>query len=277
VIPPIPAVPEGEAGDTGTAEIRPRYEDITQDGRVVVTALMQGLGMSVWRAMGKRVPPAAFARDGILPILRRLVLVGDGGPFSVGEKIEYEGTWRFAREKGGERIFLLMWMEARAPNAPTYGPRPDPSAPRVRVGRVFAEHVVTRPFAPPEQRKVTRLPEGIEGIPPLPALEHVFESAESLVEKATLEDAGEVAFGMMHTDSNQHVNSLVYPKKFEEALVGRADPKLLARYAEMRWRKPFFAGERAALRIGGKDREFVGVLSPVGTTKPSCTIAMTLG
>jgi hypothetical protein len=115
----IPPIPEGDATDVGTAEIRPRYEDITQDGRVVLTALMQGLGMSVWRAMGKRVPADAFAREGILPLLRRLVLVGEGAPFSVGEKIEYEGTWRFAREKDGERIFLLMWMEARAQNGPS--------------------------------------------------------------------------------------------------------------------------------------------------------------
>jgi len=137
--------------------------------------------------------------------------------------------------------------------------------------------VVTKPFAPPAERKVTRLPDAI-GIPPLPDLEHAFEPAEKLVENAALEDAGELHFGMMHTDSNQHVNSMVYPRKIEEALVARVnDPKLLARAAEMRWRKPFFAGDRALLKIAARDaRSYVATLAPPGAEKISSAIAMTL-
>jgi hypothetical protein len=60
---------------------------------------------------------------------------------------------------------------------------------------------------------------------------------------------------MMHTDSNQHVNSLVYPRIFEETAVRRimqdaripAAHALLARALELRWRRPFFAGERATI------------------------------
>jgi hypothetical protein len=171
-----------------------------------------------------------------------------------------------------------MWMEVRARVASTYAPRPAPDAPRVVVGRVFAEHIVTKPFAPSAERRVTRLPEGT-GLPAVPAHEHAFETAEALVSGTPLEDAGDVLFGMMHTDSNQHVNSLVYPRVFEDALVRRvADPTLLARAAEMRWRKPCFGGERAVIRAGTRGgHAWVGTVAPAGADKPSCAIAMTLG
>jgi acyl-CoA thioesterase FadM len=98
---------------------------------------------------------------------------------------------------------------------------------------------------------------------------------------------------MLHTDSNQHVNSLVYPRLFEEAVVraltdraGVPDPgSLLARSIELRYRKPFFTGERAAIAIhaepvsGGPRRgAAVGTFAPAaGAPKPSCTIATWLG
>ena len=127
------------------------------------------------------------------------------------------------------------------------------------MGRIFAEHVLTRPFAPAGERKVTRL--DAPGVPPIPEDEHVFTTADALIESAggPLEDAGEMSFKMMHTDSNQHVNSLVYPRVFEEHALGKivqdarippaATPNLLARAVELRWRRPFFAGERARVSM----------------------------
>jgi hypothetical protein len=182
-----------------------------------------------------------------------------------------------------------MWMDADAPVATTFGPPPGPDAPRALAGRAFAEHVITRPFAPPAERKVTRLDApGIE-LHEGEQHEHTFEPAESLLSGSGsgspspphLEDAGEILFGMMHTDSNQHVNSLVYPRVFEEALVRRvADPTLLARAVELRWRKPFFAGDRARLRMAMlDDRTAVGTFTPASSAdgKPSCVVRMTLG
>ena len=290
-IPPLP--PERGYESTATAELRPRYEDIAQDGRVQLTALMPGLG-AVWRALGDSRKLDSFRAQGILPILRRLVIVGEPGPFSVHAPIHCSGTWRLAREKGGDRIFANMWLEAFAPIGSVLGP-PEPNAERVLVGRVYAEHVVTRPFAPPAERKVTRL--DVPGLPAVPEDEHPFEEAEDLIAAHTLERAADITFGMMHTDSNQHVNSLVYPRLFEEAVVRAlaarsdvGDPSaLLARAVELRYRKPFFTGERAsiALRVepsgsgprrAGAGAGAVGSFSPPGDApKPSCTIAMSLG
>jgi len=254
-IPPLPA-PSGPNQDGGTATILPRYEDVAQDGRMQLAPLLPGVGQAAWRALIARMPAMeTFRAQGILPILRRLVVVAEDRPVSVSVPVHYEASYRFAREKNGDRLFLNMWVEARAPLASTLGPDPDAGAPRELVGRIFAEHVVTKPFAPPAERKVTRLE--APGVPEVPDDEHVFEPTEDLGLGAgagaeSLEPAGDAVFGLMHTDSNQHVNSLVYPRVFEEALVrrlvreGRRGAEgLVARAMEMRWRKPFFAGETA--------------------------------
>jgi hypothetical protein len=282
----IPGLPpsRGPGQDGGTAAIAPRYEDITQDGRIHLTAMMPGLGAAAWRALLAQVPAIAiFKAQGILPILSRLVAVGEDRPVSVNGSIHYTGAFRFARQKDGDRLFANMWVEAYAPIGTTNGPRPAPDAPRELLGRIFAEHVLTRPLAAPGERRVTRL-DG-PGLPPIPEDEHVFETADALVASAggPLEDAGDFPFGMMHTDSNQHVNSLVYPRIFEEAVLRRQPHELLARAMEMRWRKPFFAGERAklAMRLHGSGEGSGHATSAIGAflredapEKPSSAVKM---
>jgi hypothetical protein len=270
MIPDLPPA-SGPGQDGGTAEIAPRYEDVTQDGRIQLNALMPGLGAAIWKALLSKIPALeTFRSQGILPILRRLVIACEDRTVSVNVPLRYTGSFRFAKEKDGDRIFANMWLEARAPIATTLGPNPPKDSPYELVGRAFAEHVVTRPFAPPAERKVTRL--DAPGIPPVPEDEHVFETAESLLASADgpLEDAGDVAFSMMHTDSNQHVNSLTYPRIFEEAAMRRimqdaristnakVRPELLARAVELRWRRPFFAGETARIQLRLSEGEAIG-------------------
>lgn len=277
----MPALPPARGFEGSvTTELRARYEDITQDGRVLLTALMPGLG-AVWRSLVSSEMLEGFRAQGILPILRRLAITAEEGPFSVHVPLSFSGTWRLAREADGDRIFVNMWLEARAPRGATFGPPPPANAERVLVGRVFAEHVVTRPFAPAAERRVTRL--DLAGIPAVPEDLHAFEDADGLVAGRALEPVAEHVFGMMHTDSNQHVNSLVYPRLFEEAVVrvlGR--PNLLARAVELRYRKPFFAGDRTTLRLAAAATErggsAAGAFVPAGDpgTRPSCTVGMRL-
>lgn len=283
----IPALPPARGYEgTGRAEVAPRYEDVTQDGRVVLTSLMPGVGFAVWRELLSKMPALqTFRMQGILPILRRLVIceAPTAGPFSVHVPFSFEGTWRLAREKGGDRIFVNMWVDAFAPIAHTLGPAPAADAERVLLGRVFAEHVVTRPFGPPEERKVTRL-DPASGLPEVPEDEHDFLPHDALLRAnanavtLTPADPPTFTFGMMHTDSNQHVNSLVYPRVMEELAVPRhGDAKLLARAVEMRWRKPFFAGERAHVALAIDGSHVVGTFAPEASPdRASCVIAMTL-
>jgi hypothetical protein len=288
----IPEPPPARGYETSaSAELRARYEDIAQDGRFHLPSLMTGLG-AVWRARGHTERLATFREQGVLPILRRIVMIGEKGPFSVHAPIQVSGTWRLAREKDGDRIFLNMWLEARAPIGFTLAEPPPRDAEQVLAGRVFAEHVMTKPFAPPAERKVTHLDS--PGLPPVPEDEHPFIDAKDLVEGHALEPAREVMFGMVHTDSNQHVNSLVYPRLFEETvgehLMKRSargsenavpEPQtLLASALELRYRKPFFAGDRATLAIHAAPvskapYRAVAVGSFGGATpgKPSCAVA----
>ena len=125
-------------------------------------------------------------------------------------------------------------------------------------GRLYAEHVYTRPFGPRAERKVRALPDGY-GLPAVPerripwvdakSLLEVPEGASALEEEAT-PDGELVCFGLGHTDSNQHVNSLVYPRIFEEAglrklrALGRGEEGPLPTIMETAFRKPCFAGDR---------------------------------
>jgi acyl-CoA thioesterase FadM len=68
-------------------------------------------------------------------------------------------------------------------------------------------------------------------------------------------DPTPIAFGLAHTDSNQHVNSLVYPRLFEDAALrrfaalGKGKPAVLSRHVEAAFRKPCFAGETYAVAL----------------------------
>jgi hypothetical protein len=268
-IPPIR--PERGFETSATVRLRPRYEDISQDGRLQLTSLFPAIG-GLWKSLGSTGILEELRTKMILPIMQRLIIQGEPGPFSVNVPIECTGTWRVAREADGDRLFLDMWLEARAPHASTLGPSPPTDAEQVLVGRVYVEHVFTRPFAPPPERKVTRL--DVRGLPAVPEDARVFSSAEALIAKHRLATVREHRFGLMHTDSNQHVNSLVYPRLFEEALAVE-EPTLLAEAVELRYRKPFFAGDRAVLSLAKVASGIaVAAFTPPDADKPNATASM---
>jgi hypothetical protein len=271
-IPPIR--PERGYEASASVKLRPRYEDITQDGRLQLTALMPAVG-SLWKSLDTTGVVDQLRAQGVLPILQRLVIRGERGPFSVNVPIQCSGTWRIAREDGGDRIFLDMWLEARAPHASTLGPAPSADAELALVGRVYVEHVFTRPFAPPAERKVTRL--DLRGFPSVPEDARPFASAEALFAEHRLLPVRRHRFGLMHTDSNQHVNSLVYPRLFEEA-VAEEEPGLLAEALELRYRKPFFAGDPAVLSVAHVGQGVsLGAFAPPDADRPSTAVSMRRG
>jgi len=244
-----------------------RYEDISQDGRLLLEAAPQALGEAIWRAQLQGSPMArALRKAGIVPVLSRLVIEGTEGPFSVVAELEAEGSWQLAATIGDdgaiERLYVLMWADVDGRIGRTYGPPPPGAGERRVAARVFAEHVLTRLFAPPAERRVTSL----AGLgPDVPAAPYRSPRAESLLEPppgAIALDDGLVldpvpfAVGVVHTDSNQHVNSLVYPRLFEEAALRRLaahgrSTALLGRALDIQYRKPFFAGQklRVAVRL----------------------------
>ncbi|HEX7603685.1 MAG TPA: hypothetical protein VF316_18830 [Polyangiaceae bacterium] len=251
-------------GERTTGQLSLRYEDVAQDGRLLLETMPVALGV-VWRNV--LVPGElrdALTAQGILPILTRFQIEGTAGPFpAVGKPLDVEGGYQVSHDVDAHgsvaRLLLDMDAELWGAKGRTNLPPPDDAGARVLAGRVRAEHVFTRPFAPAEQRKVLSLPLGGKAFVPETRREwrtpqttlDVPASARALDATYT-EDPMTYALGLTHTDSNQHVNSLVYPRFFEEAALRRLaslgrSTNVLARTLDIAFRRPSFGGEK--LRI----------------------------
>ena len=275
----IPAEPEVPEAQRASGRLALRYEDIGQNGKLLLDAMPVVLGPSIWRAVWEQGAASALAAEGTLPILSRFVIESGEGPLSVMSKVEGEGRFQLVHTVGAtgavERLMLNMWCNVYGESGRTNGPRPANAGERVLAGRVYAEHVFTRPFAPPEARKVTRF--STPGLPEVPPDRATWRPPQASIELPagarwlddtfTL-DGAPVVFGLDHTDSNQHVNSLVYPRLFVDAALrrlwdhGRKSP-LLARAAEIAYRKPSFAGERVRVALRAFAREDVAGVAAI--------------
>jgi hypothetical protein len=190
-----------------------------------------------------------LAREGIVPILRRLVVAADETPLSTAVTLRSEGGFGLAvaRDSGGDRFLLELATELSGPRGRTFA-KVERAGEVERVARVYGEHVFTRLFAPPEQRRVRALPEGLRV-----QAERAWLDPEALLAYDEASTEGdpidrELRFSLVHTDSNQHVNSLVYPRLFEELATDLFDAPVLARAFDVAFRKPCFAGERVLVR-----------------------------
>lgn len=260
----FPELPDRAPQATGRGYLR--YEDVAQDGRVMLAALPHSVGTVVWGRGLAQHPVTAQSRDtGIIPITTRIIIAGDDGRVPVGKPLEAAGGFELAHtvDDAGEpdRLMLNLWVELHGISGRTHAAPPPDAGEQVRVGRVFVEHVFTRLFAPPGQRKVRRFehPE----LPAVPEKRWPWRPPAGLLElpagvtplEPALEaDDAPLSFGLMHTDSNQHVNSLVYPRLFEEAVLRRLGrlgrpTTLLARWAEVAYRKPCFAGQTVTMLL----------------------------
>ncbi len=256
-------MPELAPERVATASFPLRYEDIAQDGRMMATALPPAIGWTVWRQLLADHPSArSMQRQGLVAILSRLTVDGSDESIRVDQKVEATGGYQLARHEvdgAVEKLFLNMWVEVRGARGRVVPPEgPGPS---VIAGRVFAEHTFTRIFATPDQRRVTRLE--LEGLPAVPEALHPFSAPRTAMELPLdaepldddyVPDEAITVFGLDHTDSNQHVNSLVYPRLFAEAalrrLAARGRPcRALVRALDLAYRKPSFAGDAVRIHL----------------------------
>ncbi|MBI2394117.1 MAG: hypothetical protein HYV09_31385 [Deltaproteobacteria bacterium] len=299
----FPAPPEVPADQRASGALELRYEDLAQDGRAMLESLPHAIGEVVWRQrLSRQEHNRTMLRQGVIPILTRLVVEASDEPLPITHPIDAAGMFDLAHAIDGkgdvERLLLDIWIEVHGVRGRTnFPPQPGDGA-RVSVGRVFAEHVFTRPWGPPEERKVKRLP-NIEGLPEIPQRRRDFRAlpqsaglpiGATLLDADPVVDPSPIVFGLVHTDANQHVNSLVYLRMFEEALVRRAaahrlPPDALARWIEIGYRKPCFAGDRVRVRLQlytrstdlGDEIGAVGAFVPEDdptTDKPYAWVAM---
>lgn len=280
-----PAISPEASASSARARFDLRYDDLTQHGHIKQTALPLVLGRVCFEKLWANHPLFETRRQGIAPILSRLVLESEAVAVSLSAPLEGVGRIEVAheRDENGAVSALFMngfaevWGVSSRRNA-AHGGKPKQL---VRIGRAFGEHVLTRPFGPPSERKVLAF--DVYGQPALPSAQHkrvrVDETA-SLPPGAQPLDAGFESdecvwtFGLAHTDLNQHVNSLVYARLFEEAALRRCalhrrNRGLLARRLELNYRKPCFAGENLVCMVQSYVLEgeigTIGYLAPAGT------------
>lgn len=245
-----------------------RYEDILPDGRVSTTAMPQALGVGFWQTIAPRFGIGeGRRRTGVVPILSRMATCGGEGPVGLLAPVRIDARFRLARvEQDGEtrRILLEVWADLFAPRGKVHGDPPAGAGEELMVGRVYAEHVFTRPFAPPGERRVTQLPDGsltelaqpVVSWPGPDAIGELPADVEAL-DAAWTPDEAAIVFGLDHGDSNQHVNSLVYPQLFRDAALrhlarhrgegvaeGVFEGALAVHGQDTTFRKPCFPGER---------------------------------
>ena len=256
--PPVPPFPEDQVS---TTENFLRYEDCTQDGRLIPIAIPPSLG-GLWQSVVRNHPGARNAiTAGVVPILTRLTLLSEDAPIRVDRPVEGRAGFVLAHDRDGDevtRLFMNVWSEVRGIGG-RLGPRPV-EGPPVLAGRLFAEHTFTRLFAPPEQRKITRF--DIPGYPAIPELRYPApppRTAQEAPEGARwvdelAPDPADNVFGLDQTDANQHVNSLVYIRIFLDAaqrrLASRGHaPNVRSRAVDIAYRKPSFAGDRVRTHV----------------------------
>ena len=254
-------VPEDQWSDVSLVI---RYEDVAQDGRVKLSALPHALGIACWQALLRDHPISRLSlEDGIVPILSRVHMRGGGGPVSAMAPLRAHGAYRLShtRDEEGqvERLILELFARVEGTLATTYGPAPEGAGATIRVGEIRAEHVFTRPFARADDRRLRRLPEEIVagGVPEARYAWSAPERVRMPPTDAKLIDpdprlVARIVFGLMHTDANQHVNSLVYPDMLEQAVLTRLatlgrPTNILATHVELAYRKPCFAGDTVEL------------------------------
>lgn len=280
----LPAFPQVPSDQRTQGAVFMRYEDVAQDGSLKVGGMPAAIGLV---CMGKLWFKSPLSRGlhghGIVPILSRLALQTTGGPVSVRKQIEVDGLYQLghARDASGEvrRIFVNTHAELYAPAGRTHPPQPANAGERVHVGRVVAEHVFTRPFGPVETRKVRALPSADGPLVPasqLPARDALAALSApepcTWLEPGLMLDPTPLAFGLSHTDSNQHVNSLVYPQLFEDAALrrmmalGHDTRALLVELLDVSFRKPCFAGQCMYVWLRAFSRD--GQLGAVGYLGP---------
>ena len=116
------------------------------------------IGAAVWRGLLAEHPiaRAPVSPRMMLPLLTKLSIEVGPEPVTLAAPVTADGGFELARtvDAAGdtERVIANMWASLSGTRGRIYAPI-SPDAPIVTIGRVFAEHVFTRPFAPAAERK----------------------------------------------------------------------------------------------------------------------------
>lgn len=283
-------MPEFPAGQSAVTSSYLRYEDVAMDGRLMPIALPPAMG-GLWREALHDHPGARNAlKSGILPILTRLTMATTGTPIRVDRPTEARAGFQLAHSLASEgtlaKLFMNVWTELRGTGGRLT--RNASGGELVVAGSLFAEHTFTRILAPPGQRGVTELE--VEGYPRVPDALYRPEAPQSAQEPPAgaawldelVADPAEYCFTLDQTDSNQHVNSLVYVRVFLDAVnrrlaaVGQRG-RLRSQAIDIAYRKPCFAGDSVRASVRRFEGGIAGVIAGLDDGKPRCYVRVLIG
>ncbi len=261
-------------GERTAGQLHLRYEDVAQDGRVMIQMLPVSLGV-IWRSITiPRETRRSLRAGGILPILTRYEMEAGEDSFAVEQPLNVTGGFSLAHSVDAtgrvDRLFLDMDSELNGVKGRTNLPGPPDAGSPAFAGRLRVEHIFTRPFAPPGERKVLSFES--EGQSFVPQVARAWRAPWTTLDPAAnlvaidsdfVADPISMALGVMHTDSNQHVNSLVYPRLFEEAALRRfavlgKSTTVLARSIDIAYRRPSFAGDTLRIFVRAFENAAIG-------------------
>lgn len=274
----FPQPPEVPPEQIGTGSTTLRFEDVAQDGRLRLEGVWPPIGPVLWGRMRFAESLAHLGKQGIRAVLTRVIMEGGAEPLSVRNRSEHEVRYRLAHtvdERGAPtRLVFDTWLTSHAPRGIENAPGLPSDGPRVLAARAYGQHIFTKPAAPPGRHRVLELDApGVPRVPPErtqwldPAALLALPADATPLEPAPRPDGQPLVFGLAHTDGNQHVNFLAYPRMAEEAALRRLaalgrSARLLARRADVGYRKPCFAGDVMRLVLQAYARgERVGVVA----------------
>lgn len=298
---PAPPAPVFAPGQSTRTERFPRYEDCTQDGRLIAIAIPPALA-TLWQTTMDRHPGTrAAAAAGVVGLLTRLTVSSIEQPIRVRRPIEVSAGFELAhdRDAAGQvtRLYTNTWADIRGAAGRSGSRRAEPhtaGAVLALAGQAFAEHTFTRPFAPPGERRVTSFA-GIPGYPEVPEARYTAPPPASAAEApdgATwlddlAPDVVDTVFMLDHTDANQHVNSQAYVRVFLAAVqrrlaAGGHPAALRSKAFDIAYRKPCFVGERVRsyLRLFAVGDHIGGagfIAAPGEEARPRCYIRALYG
>jgi hypothetical protein len=257
-----PAAPQFAPGTSTTSSQPMRYEDVTMDGKLQALAVPAGMA-PLWRdVLVHHAGHRNSIRAGVVPILTRMTIRTIDQQVRVDRPFETTTGFVLAHDRGDDgavnRLFMSTWCNLRG-IAGRLGR--DTTGELTDAGSVFCEYIYTRPLAPPDKRRVLSF-DGIEGLPPIPEMRYHAPAPATAGEPPPgaswidelRPDTSDYVFSLDQTDSNQHVNSLVYVRLFLEAVNRRvADSshplRVRTNAVDAAYRKPSFAGDRVRAHV----------------------------
>ena len=261
------------------------------DGRMIPLA-MPPMMSGLWRdVLVDHVGATNAIKQGILPILTRMVMRSSGERIRVDRHVEALAGFELAHSPDGEKVFMNVWARARGA-AGKLSRANAASGELVLAGELFAEHTFTRVLAPPGQRAVREL--DVDGYPRTP--EAIYEAPAATtaqdapanarwLDEPSADDCQHV-FTLDQSDSNQHVNSLVYVRVFLDAVNRRLAArgyvgKLRSTEIDIAYRKPCFPGDRVRCMLRlyelGDSLGIAGHIAGIDDAKPRCYVRVAIG